>query len=116
MSKTQHTPGPWRANKDHFGAVRSEPGFSIKGSNSEGVNAIAFLWSRDVEAEQEANARRIVACVNACEGISTEALEAGAVKETLETLEKISRLIGVIETPRVRAIAREAIAKAKGAA
>jgi hypothetical protein len=36
---------------------------------------------------QEANARRIVACVNACEGIPTEALEDGAVKQLVEVLQ-----------------------------
>lgn len=35
----------------------------------------------------EANASRIVAAVNACEGISTEALEGGVVSELLEALE-----------------------------
>ena len=34
----------------------------------------------------EANARRLAACWNACEGLSTEALEAGMVKELLDAL------------------------------
>jgi hypothetical protein len=38
---------------------------------------------------QYANARRIVAAVNACEGISTEALEQGVVAEMLEALEDL---------------------------
>jgi len=36
-------------------------------------------------AYTEANARRIVACVNACEGLSTEALESGALRKVIET-------------------------------
>src|SRR5690606_13994870 len=35
------------------------------------------------------NAQRIVACVNACEGIPTEALEAGVVRELVEALEAL---------------------------
>ena len=32
----------------------------------------------------EANARRIVACVNACRGITNEALEAGVIEDTID--------------------------------
>jgi hypothetical protein len=38
----------------------------------------------------EANARRIVAAVNACEGIGTEALEAGVLREIREALERLA--------------------------
>jgi hypothetical protein len=43
---------------------------------------------------QEASARRIVACVNACEGIPTEALEDGVVRELIEALQAIKRIDG----------------------
>ncbi len=36
--------------------------------------------------ERDANARRIVACVNACEGLTNKALEGGAIKELAKTL------------------------------
>lgn len=39
--------------------------------------------------EEVANARRIVAAVNACQGINTEALEQGVVRELLEALEDL---------------------------
>ena len=39
-------------------------------------------WSID----SEANAERIVACVNACEGITNEALEAGVVACAIDNL------------------------------
>jgi hypothetical protein len=42
-----------------------------------------------ITAEQRANARRIVAAVNACEGIPTEALELGIVADLLAALEAI---------------------------
>lgn len=67
----EHTAGPWVATRDEFAG---QAGISLKGRDTE-VNIIAFLWTKDVENEQEANARRIVACVNACDGIPTEALE-----------------------------------------
>ena len=38
----------------------------------------------EVQARELANARRIVACVNACEGIATEALEQDAVQKLLK--------------------------------
>ena len=38
---------------------------------------------------EEGNLRRIVACVNACKGISTEAIEGGVIKELLEALKAI---------------------------
>ncbi len=41
-------------------------------------------WSID----SEANAERIVACVNACEGITNEALEAGVVQSALINFEE----------------------------
>jgi hypothetical protein len=43
---------------------------------------------RYLTAEQEANAKRIVACVNACAGITNEALEAGVVHSALINFEE----------------------------
>jgi hypothetical protein len=39
-----------------------------------------------IAVTHEANARRIVACVNACAGLSTEALESGALKIALKNI------------------------------
>lgn len=60
----QYTKGPWALH-----------GTRITGANKSFVCA---LQGMDVEHREEcrANARRIIACVNACEGIPTEALEA----------------------------------------
>lgn len=45
--------------------------------------AITFPQYKDAKAEE--NARRIVACLNACEGISTENIEYGlSVKELVQ--------------------------------
>jgi len=59
-----HTPEPWRTIKDHKGAD-----YGVQMGAAGG-----FALHRDANAE--ANAHRIVACVNACAGISNENLEA----------------------------------------
>ena len=68
-TKQQHTEEPWqwRAQGDanHYCMLTHD-----------GKWVIAFLQNGEMlTVEQEANARRIVACVNACAGIETEALE-----------------------------------------
>ncbi len=71
------------------------------------------------EAEQE-NMRRIYAAVNACEGISTEALESGVVKELLEALVAMLNAFDVPGLPydsigKIACVqSRAIIAKAKG--
>lgn len=70
-AKTEHTPGPWEWSKHKFnsqpfeGTLEQECGIYPPLGES-GPVAIA---------SGEANARRIVACVNACAGIGTEYLE-----------------------------------------
>ena len=67
-----HTPRNWQRDKD-TGNI-----FYIQHGESYSVGfSIELYWSR-----------RIVACVNACEGIPTEALEGGVIGELLETMEK----------------------------
>lgn len=102
-----HTPAPWRVHVDEvFGA----DGYQVMRFNGYG-------------STDQANARRIVACVNACEGIGTETLEAGLfhsgpaaladrdrlrerVKELESALQKIANHDGVSEI-----IARVALSK-----
>lgn len=74
--KVQHTPEPW--------ALRDESqkghGFSIYSPQSP-------YWSSEVAHYiGEKDAKRIIACVNACAGIPTEALENGALGDALKTL------------------------------
>lgn len=67
------------------------------------------------------SARRIVACVNACDGILTEVLESGVVRELVEALEA---LVGEIEweigeekwggDPDALPMARAVLAKVRG--
>jgi len=63
---SNHTPEPWSKN-------------AISPTVYDG-NGIAILRceGRTLIAENEANARRIAACVNACAGVSTEKLEGEA--------------------------------------
>ena len=77
----KHTPGPWEVTPAH---QTSGWGTCVGGAR----NIIARLTGRD-KAVKEANARRIVAAVNACEGISTEALEAGAVGGLVAVVEEL---------------------------
>lgn len=68
MSENKHTPEPWRT------AERSGFPFHIDDARGESV---AMMLADDDHDEQRGldNARRIVACVNACAGSSTEWLE-----------------------------------------
>lgn len=67
MSEIKHTPEPW--SWSGMGRIRA------------GNKIIADIWNADngyISDEEVASARRIVACVNACAGMSTEQLEKGA--------------------------------------
>jgi hypothetical protein len=64
-TQSQHTSGPWKIYNDE-NPLDFSMDYWINGLNGEIV--CSFGVSRE-------NARRIVACVNACEGVSTEFLE-----------------------------------------
>ncbi len=91
---TEHTKGPWfhyfyptprKRQKD--AAMNS---IMQKGGTKEIVHWGGFDSSY-FQRQIKANARRIVACVNALEGIPTEALEAGAIKEVVEAVRMVSQ-------------------------
>lgn len=81
----KHTPGPWRycpANNGHM-IAGAKPGYLAE---------VRDCGSGDVHA----NARRIVACVNACEGLDTYLLEnsgdiASAATAQAKYIQKIER-------------------------
>ncbi len=78
----RHTAEPWKT--DQFYIVADVPGGRPGG---EVIVQCYPTTSRYANRPLNiANARRIVAAVNACEGIPTEALEEGAVKDLLEAL------------------------------
>lgn len=67
---SEHSPEPWVANEcgadEFFICEESPPGETGKDTG----------WGKQIgEVDGKANARRIVACVNACKGFSTEELE-----------------------------------------
>jgi|GEM_PF-1187293 len=117
MTQGKHTPAPWRVFGRMTGKVISE--------NAPGIVEICETGDfRDAElvpfnAERwNADAYRIAASVNACEGIPTEALEAGVVKDMLEALQGLLALYQgqheYRETTPEEIAAEYAIARATG--
>lgn len=66
-----HTPEPWRAS-DYATSGGSSGACIMVGDDTVLDLPYCEAWSSEV---QDANARRIVACVNACAGIPTDKLE-----------------------------------------
>lgn len=64
-----HTPTPWKVGSKYVTDIYTTRAF----------NAIARTVDSQSDGEDEANAARIVACVNACEGVATEHLQIGGV-------------------------------------
>lgn len=74
MSENKHTPEPWSIDPDD----RPNMHWNNHIVSDENPNiAICFMAHDGTEQNEcgEANARRIVACVNACAGVDTEFLE-----------------------------------------
>jgi len=109
-SRTKHTPEPWELDIREYG-FRIRMGSAVPYTGvykpqhliewDPGVYYAPDYPETDAENRQyleaEANARRIVACVNACEGIPTEALEAGVVRELVEALERCKEILDDLE-------------------
>jgi hypothetical protein len=75
----EHTPEPWWIDDDGF----------IAAGAADSYCTVADPHCRPTAGygdENEANARRIVAAVNACQGLATEALEHGVVAELRQVL------------------------------
>lgn len=67
-----HTPEPWKQERDFVDGPRDSEGYlTYKTENGEGAHSVAQCFG----PQSDANARRIVACVNACAGIGTDTLE-----------------------------------------
>jgi hypothetical protein len=111
MTAPEHTPEPWFVQpSDNPGGLLIKP---IPGQ---------VVAQCDQVPAMEANARRICAAVNSCEGISTESLEQSVVRELLEALEaqemaewdpEASRRKGYFD--RARELRRAALAATRGA-
>ena len=70
MSQQQHTPEPWGLNDKRSNGWMDNAMFV---SGNDGSNIVRCYSDF---GNEEANARRIVACVNACAGIPNEVLSA----------------------------------------
>lgn len=100
--RQEHTATPWAAkplgNGNHM--IISGPG-DIKRRSYNFANdlVVGATYERNdiLRLPAEANARRIVAAVNACDGIPTEALEAGVVADLLVACEVAFR--NLMRTP-----------------
>ena len=77
-----HTAEPWRITGQ---SCRDYEGAEI-GTGNKTVAVILTAYAAEATEEEHANARRICAAVNACEGIGTEALEQDAVSKLLAAL------------------------------
>ncbi len=91
---SEHTPEPWGLRTVLHGAMNVK-GLGIIQAETVPftvTECIAFIDPEELVGDlQRANARRIVACVNACRGMSTEELEEGisaglTLKETITKL------------------------------
>lgn len=86
---TSHTSGPWHYRTEYrITTIFTPP--DQAGKNPYGTY-IAEIDGQDVgrftpTEQHEANARRICAAVNACQGIPTHALESGPVRQLLKMI------------------------------
>lgn len=86
----KHTEEPWLVSMES-GGVR------VMAEDCDGRYTLADMYSD----RQYDNARRIVACVNACQGIPTKRLEAGAadvLADSLELKEQRDELLAKLES------------------
>lgn len=80
----EHTPEPWKIGAYGMVVARGEHGGIV----------IADVPRTDGDPAAEANARRIVACVNAFAGISTEAIEGGVIAELVSCVRDCADVLG----------------------
>lgn len=104
MSK--HTPGPWILEKPELDCV------AISASSGDWLDlaSVAIRVNDKHDPEGQANAARIVACVNACEGLA----DPSVVPELLAALEELLELHIAHHNNPAHVSARAAIAKARG--
>lgn len=87
-----HTPAPWKIGYNDG----SGPEY-ITGSEPTGKAVLTLRWGcgcckehvdtfDEMDAEEQANARRIVALINECENISTEDIESGVISSWAKTV------------------------------
>lgn len=125
-----HTPGPWVVHddpKDGWPMIMAGglAGRIVANVNPESCQDISSIPAF-VRMPANANAARIVACVNACEGMADPAAEIAKLRaQNAELLAALTEMVRIWDGPRERAAvgfaaavstARAAIAKAQGGA
>jgi hypothetical protein len=74
-----HTKEPWRVGNHHNCVISDTP---IPGVDSEAC--VEYYGGHCIcESCTDANSERIIACVNACKGITNEALDAGLINHLI---------------------------------
>lgn len=101
--ESKHTPGPWFVDTS-----RPKAPYGICQDNEHGWG-IAEVKTFALEGTDEGNAKRIVSCVNACEGIA----DPSAVKDMYEALLLVVRRDGRTRA-ELESVARAALKKADG--
>lgn len=96
MNVNEHTPEPWgTAYREDSEEMYHQ---DIFGPDEETLAVASWypvkIDNRTTGTNREANARRIVACVNACRGISNEVLEDPdySIKAELDSIDELFRL------------------------
>lgn len=124
----EHTKEPWSIAKHDKSIV-----ICFQGEKTPHGTTPYFAGGGSLEDERNANARRVVACVNACKGIDTVELEMdnslfiAALREKHELRQQRDELLSVLESiigdgihcdvvPHLHEKAIAAIAKVKGGA
>ena len=78
-----HTPEPWNVERPF-----QDPGVYIAGPNTGLIAKLyvpeAMLYNGDKQVSIDGNAARIVACVNACAGMTNPATEIKALRDALK--------------------------------
>ena len=93
MSEQKHTKEPWWVEDHKNGCLFITSMAAPPGDIADlyGKKKDRIVRKEDFPGEALANGKRIIACVNACQGFSTEALGLGIVKKILAGIGWITR-------------------------
>lgn len=86
---TSYTPEPWTVT-ENLPSGSYGPSLTIRKDRQ--IVIASLTGSALHNGQAPGNARRIVACVNACAGIPTEALEGGAVSDAMKALQAMANV------------------------
>lgn len=111
-NETKHTPEPWVV--DELGDTQFDATNHAYGIGADKAPTYRIAKVEGKGGHSLANADRIVLAVNACAGIPTDALEAGAVKGLLEACQLAVRCGLCDEDDQVSLAILTAIAAATG--